>query len=136
MTWTEQVANQYCTHLCQVNTQLFLHRNFEKQRTKFLCLLFGTAVQRWNRLFVINRNPSGLVFCMTIKTTRQNQFLIAIQFMCYMVHETSSKIQCSKAREVNFQFWKLFAVVLDTHIKCVDKVHKRIGPTLVMLPLN
>jgi len=43
-------------------------------------------------------------------------------------------VQCSKAREVNFQFWKLFAVVLDTHIKCVDKV--RIDPTLVMLPLN
>ena len=45
-------------------------------------------------------------------------------------------VQCSKAREVNFQFWKLFTVVLDTHIKCVDKVHKRIDPTLVMLPLN
>ena len=39
-------------------------------------------------------------------------------------------------QEVNFQFWKLFAVVLDTHIKCVDKIHKRIDPTLVMLPLN
>ena len=48
----------------------------------------------------------------------------------------SIQVQCSKAREVNFQFSKLFAVVLDTHIKCVDKVHKRIDPTLVMLPLN
>ena len=45
-------------------------------------------------------------------------------------------IQCSKAREVNFQFSKLFAVVLDTHIKRVDKVHERIDSTLVMLPLN
>ena len=45
-------------------------------------------------------------------------------------------IQCSKAREVNFQFWELFAVVLDTHIKCVHKVHRRIDPTLLMLPLN
>ena len=45
----------------------------------------------------------------------------------------SFNVQCSKATEVNFQFC---AVVLDTHIKCVDKKHKRIDPTLVMLPLN
>ena len=52
------------------------------------------------------------------------------------IPEPLIEVQCSKAREVNFQFWKLLAVVLDTHIKCVDKVHKRIDPTLVMLPLN
>ena len=48
-----------------------------------------------------------------------------------MTH-TSFNVQCCKAKEVNFQFC---AVVLDTHIKCVDKV-QRIDPTLVMLPLN
>ena len=36
----------------------------------------------------------------------------------------------------NLSIWKLLAVVLDTHIKCVDKIHKWIDPTLVMLPLN
>ena len=45
-------------------------------------------------------------------------------------------IQCSKVREKNFQFWKPSAVVLDTHIKCVEKVYKRTESTLVMLPLN
>jgi len=34
-----------------------------------------------------------------------------------------------------FQFWKLLAVVLDTHIKSVDKVHRRSDSALVMLPL-
>ena len=43
-------------------------------------------------------------------------------------------IQCSKAREQIFQFWKLLAVMLDTHIKCVCKVHKSNDPTL-MFPL-
>ena len=45
-------------------------------------------------------------------------------------------VQCTKAREENFQFWKLLAVVLDIHIKCVGKVPKRSESTLVMLPLN
>ena len=45
------------------------------------------------------------------------------------------KIQCSKAKEQNFQFWKHLAVMLDTHIKCVYKVHKRNDPTLVMFSL-
>ena len=31
-------------------------------------------------------------------------------------------LQRSKAREQNFQFWKLLAVVVDTQIKCVDQV--------------
>ena len=44
-------------------------------------------------------------------------------------------VQCSKGREQNFQFWKLLAVVLDTNIKSVNKVHKRSDETLVMLPL-
>ena len=44
-------------------------------------------------------------------------------------------IQCSKRREQNFQFWKLLAVVLDTNIKSVNKVHKRSDETLVMLSL-
>jgi len=43
-------------------------------------------------------------------------------------------LQCSKGKEQNFQFWKLLAVVLDTHIKSVDKVHKRSDSALVMLP--
>ena len=34
-------------------------------------------------------------------------------------------VQCSKARKQNFQFWKLLAVAVDTHIKCDNKVHKR-----------
>ena len=42
-------------------------------------------------------------------------------------------IQCSKAKEKILQFWKLLAVVLDTHI---DKVHKGIESTLAVLPLN
>ena len=45
-------------------------------------------------------------------------------------------VQCSKGREQNFQFWKLLAVVLDTNIKSVNKVHKRSDETLVMLPLS
>ena len=36
----------------------------------------------------------------------------------YILH-----VQFSKAREQNFQFWKLLAVVIDTHTKFVDKVH-------------
>ena len=37
-------------------------------------------------------------------------------------------IQGSKAREYIFQFWKLLAVMVDTHIKCVYKVHKSNDP--------
>ena len=42
--------------------------------------------------------------------------------VCAMYNK--KQLQCSKAREENFQFWKHLAVVVDTHIKCVDKVHK------------
>ena len=45
----------------------------------------------------------------------------------------SFRVQCSKGKEQNFQFWKFLAVVLDTHT--VDKVHKRSDSALVMLPL-
>ena len=65
VTWTVQVADQYCTHLYQVNTQLFLHRNFEEHATKFTCLLLRHSCSEVNRLFVINRNPPVLGFCMT-----------------------------------------------------------------------
>ena len=34
------------------------------------------------------------------------------------------KLQCSKAKEQNFQFWKHLASELDINIKCVYKVHK------------
>jgi len=44
-------------------------------------------------------------------------------------------VQCSKGKEQNFLFWKLLAVVLDTNIKSVDKVHKRSDSALVVLPL-
>ena len=50
-------------------------------------------------------------------------------------HQTTIHVQCSKGGEQNFQFWKLLAVVLDTNIKSVNKVHKRSDETLVMLPL-
>ena len=42
---------------------------------------------------------------------------------------------CSKAKW-KAQFWKLsvVTVVLDTHIKCVDKVHKMIESVLIMVP--
>ena len=49
-------------------------------------------------------------------------------------HQELHRVQCSKEKEQNFQFWKHFAAVLDTNIKCVYKVHKRNGSTLVMLP--
>ena len=39
----------------------------------------------------------------------------------YMQNVIKIQVQCSKAREQNFQFWKLLTVVVDTHIKCVDK---------------
>ena len=34
-------------------------------------------------------------------------------------HRKVCYIQCSKAKEQNFQFWKLLAAELDTHIKYV-----------------
>ena len=49
---------------------------------------------------------------------------ISMLFMS-LILPSSKLVQCSKAREQNFQFWKLLAVVVGTHIKCVDKVHKR-----------
>ena len=52
-----------------------------------------------------------------------------------VVQRKDNELQCSKGREQNFQFWKLLAVVLDTNIKSVNKVHKRSDETLVMLPL-
>ena len=43
-------------------------------------------------------------------------------------------VQWSKAREQTFQLWKLLAVVLDTHLKCVDKVHKILTQHLLYFP--
>ena len=101
-------------------------------------ILTGAKVPHNFIHLILNPEGQGRFICRNISSSMYALHCFPDVCLCRDVSQIGLSLQilqCSKRREQNFQFWKLLAVVLDTNIKSVNKVHKRSDETLVMLPL-